>query len=370
MAERTLHQFLGERTVHVPGQRQRPDGGDHEKLNEASGYTPSVVLYDALLRPRQTQDPTPKVGRLITDTFYDSHGWTWKKNNAWWDPGNSPGTAVANVADSQVDNQDVTAFDGAGRAVLATSYQPPSSSPRSRTGYDLAMAGDGDATVTVPLDATGHPFTGATAKITVQDALGRTTEQDEYTTAPTVTIDNGPGTAPITTVAISGGSTTASNGNPQATQYVFDKTGHQTDVKSLATGDDWHTGYNLLGQATSKTDPDAGTSTIAYDPAGNVTQTTDARGKTISFTYDALNRKTGQYAATVSGQAPANQMASWVYDNSDNAVAGMADPIGHLTSATSYVGGSGSGGHAYTHQIRRIQRLRRTHQRDHHDPRR
>ena len=123
-------------------------------------------------------------------------------------------------------------------------------------------------------------------------------------------------------MAISGGSTTASNGNPQATQYVFDKTGHQTDVKNLATGDDWKTGYNLLGQATSKTDPDAGTTTIAYDAAGNITQTTDARGKTISYTYDALNRKTGEYAATVAAQAPANQLASWVYDNSNNASPG------------------------------------------------
>lgn len=320
-------------------------------MNEAGGYYDSTVLYDALLRPRQTQDPTPKLGRRITDTFYDSHGWTWKTNNAWWDPANTPGTTLVTVPDSQVDNQDVTAFDGAGRAVLATSYQRSAIKTRVATAYNLAMASDGEATVTVPLDATSHPFTGATGKITIQDALGRTIEQDEYTTAPTVTIDNGSGTAPITTVAISGGSTTASNGNPQATQYVFDKTGHQTDVKSLATGDDWHTGYNLLGQATSKTDPDAGTSTIAYDPAGNIAQTTDARNKTISFTYDVLNRKTGQYAAAVADQAPANQMASWVYDNSDNAVTGMADPIGHLTSSASYIGGSGSGGHAYKHQV-------------------
>ncbi|GLY86076.1 RHS repeat-associated core domain-containing protein [Actinoallomurus iriomotensis] len=322
-----------------------------QKLNDASGLITSTALYDALLRPRQSQDPTPQGGRLITDTFYDSHGWTWKKNNPTYDPDSTPNSTLASVPDSQVDNQDVTAFDGAGRPVLATSYQRKTIKSQVASAYNLAMAGDGDATVTVPLDASSRPFTGATAKISVQDALGRITEQDEYTTAPSVAIDNGQGTAPITTVAISGGSTTASNGNPQATQYVFDKTGHQTDVKSLATSDDWKTGYNLLGEATSKTDPDAGTSTIAYDPAGNITQTTDARGKTISFTYDGLNRKTGQYAATVSSQSPANQMASWVYDNSDNAIAGMADPIGHLTSSASYIGGSGTGGHAYKHQI-------------------
>jgi RHS repeat-associated protein len=39
-----------------------------------------------------------------------------------------------------------------------------------------------------------------------------------------------------------------------------------------------------------------------------------------------------------------------VYDNSDNAVTGMTDPIGHLTASRSFIGGSGTSGHAYVHQ--------------------
>ena len=321
------------------------------QLNDEGQYSFSTVLYDALLRPRQTQDTAPSGGRVVTDIFYDTRGWTPKKNNAWWDSGAQPGTSLVTVPDTQVPDQEVTAFDGAGRPVLVTSYQKTQAKSAIATAYTQAGAQDGDKTITVPLNAAGAPYTGATAKATTQDALGRTTELDEYTTAPAVTINPGSGTAPITTVAISGGSTTASNGNPQATQYIFDKTGHQTDVKSLATGDAWKTGYDLLGQVTSKTDPDAGGSSIAYDAAGNITQTTDARTKSLSFTYDKLNRKTGEYAATTANQAPANQMASWVYDNSDNAVAGMVDPIGHQTASASYVGGSGTSGHAYTHQI-------------------
>ncbi|MCO5974830.1 RHS repeat domain-containing protein [Actinoallomurus soli] len=323
-----------------------------QKMNDAQGYATSTVLYDALLRPRQTQDPTPQGGRLVTDTFYDTHGWTWKTNNKWWDSGSTPGSAAVTVPDAQVPDQTVTAFDGAGRAVLATSYDDSQVKEQTATAYDQADTGSNDATITVPLDAAGKPYTGAPAKATIKDALGRTVELKDYTTAPEVTVTTGDGPAPITTVAISGGSTTASTGNPQATQYVFDKTGHQTDVKNLATGDDWHTGYDLLGQATSKTDPDAGTSTITYDAAGNIAQSTDARGKTLSFTYDALGRKTGEYAAAVANQASSNQLASWVYDNADNAVSGMANPIGHLTASTSYIGGSGSGGHAYTDQMR------------------
>ncbi len=68
-----------------------------------------------------------------------------------------------------------------------------------------------------------------------------------------------------------------------------------------------------------------------------------------------MNRKTGEYTAPVTGQAPANQLASWVYDNANNAIAGMCDPVGQLTTA--YVGAR-SGGNAYTEQ-QRIQRQRR-----------
>ncbi len=38
--------------------------------------------------------------------------------------------------------------------------------------------------------------------------------------------------------------------------------------------------------------PDTGTTTYGYDPAGNMTSKTDAKGVTISYVYDALNRLT------------------------------------------------------------------------------
>ncbi|HSZ31648.1 MAG TPA: RHS repeat-associated core domain-containing protein, partial [Pseudonocardiaceae bacterium] len=88
-----------------------------------------------------------------------------------------------------------------------------------------------------------------------------------------------------------------------------------------------------------------GTTSLVYDGNGNVTQTTDARGDTISYTYDALNRKTGEYDSAVGSQSSSNELASWTYDNSNNAVPGMSDPIGHLTAETAYWGGS-----AYTEQ--------------------
>jgi RHS repeat-associated protein len=341
-----------DRTFDYRVSRSAPTAVTTRTMNDALGYATATVLYDALLRPRQTQDPTPQGGRLVSDTFYDSRGWTWKQNRRWWDSATPPGTGLVTVPDSQVPDQEVTSFDGAGRAVLVTSYDDSAIVSGTATAYDRAAGGGGSETVTVPLDAAGRPYAGATAEATVTDALGRTTQTREYTASPTVTVTTSGATAPVTTVDVSGGSTTASNGNPQATAYVFDAAGRQTDVKSLATGDDWHTDYDLLGRATARRDPDAGSSTVVHDDAGNVVQTTDARGRTLSFTYDALGRKTGEYDAPAAGQAPADQVASWVYDNSDGAVPGMPDPIGHLTSATAYTGGSGPAGRAYTHQFR------------------
>ncbi|MFC0038644.1 RHS repeat-associated core domain-containing protein [Actinomadura rayongensis] len=308
-------------------------------MNEAQGYITSTTLYDALLRARQVQKPTPQGGRLVTDTFYDSHGWTWKTNGSWWDPNTTPGGTLVGVDDAQVANQTVTEFDGSGRPVLATSYYDSQAREQTATAYY------GDKTVTVPPQ--GNPATA-----TYTDALGRTTELDRYTTRPTVTVTTGTGTAPITRVAVGGGSTTADNGRPQAIKYVFNKVGQQTGVQNLAAQQTWTTTYDLLNEPIAKDDPDAGSSTLRYDAVGNLVQTTDARGKTVSFTYDALNRKTGQYDAPVTGQASANQMASWVYDNSNNAVSGMTYPVGQLTTSTSYIGGSGTSGQAYTTQVK------------------
>src|SRR5262249_4128433 len=120
-------------------------------------------------------------------------------------------------------------------------------------------------------------------------------------------------------------------------------------VTQEASGPTWSNTFNLLGQVISRTDPDAGATTgIQYDGVGNLTQSTDARGKTVSFTYDAVGRKTGEYLSTVAGQiaGPAgNQLSAWVYDNSNNAIANMTNPKGHLTTSQSFWNGN-----TYTNQ--------------------
>ncbi len=212
-----------------------------QKLQEA-GYATSTTLYDALLRVRQTQDPTPQLGILVTDHFYDSRGWEWKTNTNWWDSGASPGSVIVTVPDSQVPDQTETAFDGLGRPVQVTSYD---NSAVKSTTYDAYY---GDRVTTVPP-------AGGTPTSTVTDALGRTTELDSYTSTPAVNTSTAGG---ITTVSITGGTT-------QATDYSYNHRGELSDVKDAATGEDWSRSYNLLGQVTSTTDPNSGTTTMSYD---------------------------------------------------------------------------------------------------------
>ncbi|GAA3907225.1 RHS repeat-associated core domain-containing protein [Streptomyces lannensis] len=297
-------------------------GTTTQTLNDSLGYATSYNLVDSLGRPRQTQTPTPQGGRLITESFYDSHGWVWKKNNAYWDPNGLPTLATASVQDSQIPNQDRYTLDGLGRVAIDDSEQYSVVKQRTTTVYS------GDATTVIPP-------TGGTVKTTRTDPLGRTSEVDAYSARPTLT-------TPLNTFT---GLFSVTGGTSNPITYGYDGHGKQNTVTSK--GSTWTTVYDLLGRVTSKTDPDAGTSTMLYDAAGNLTQTTDPRGKNVSYTYDVLNRKTGQYASTATAQAPGasgNQTAAWTYDN-DNAVTGVTNPIGKTTNTTAY-----NAGNAYTTQ--------------------
>jgi RHS repeat-associated protein len=292
-------------------------------LNNEGGYATSVTIYDAMLRPRQTQADTPQGGRMVTDTFYDSRGWVSARYNGWWDSATTPDTTLvtATSLDAEVPNQDYYTYDGLGRVVIDKSEKDNVVVSTTTTVYN------GDRVTVIPP-------AGGTVTSTVTDPVGRTTETDQYTSPPDL---HTPGDMFTGTFYVTGGSY-------QATAYGYDGHGNQDSVTDAA-GDTWTTTYNLLGEATQKTDPVSGTTSMSYDPDGNLIQSTDARGDTISWTYDALGRPTAEYDAPVSGQASANELDSWVYDNSNGAVSGMSDPVGHLTTATAYWSGS-----AYTTQ--------------------
>lgn len=290
-------------------------GTTTDKLNEALAYVRSVTVYDSLGRVRQTQSPTPQGGRLVTESFFDSRGWVRKTNKAYWDAANSPALTVASTQDSQVPVQDVITYDGLGRSVRVDSLKYSVVQESTTTVY-----GGDRITVVPPL--------GGTVKTTVSDPLDRTVELDDYTVRPTVT-------PPADTF---NGDYTVSGGQSQAITYGFDGHGKQNTV--TASGSTWTSTYNLLGQIIGKNDPDAGVSAMQYDAAGNLIQSTDSRGKNVSYTYDVLNRKTATYMSSAAAQSDASKIASWVYDNDNNAVVGMTNPIGRVTTTTSYANGA------------------------------
>lgn len=304
-----------------------------QTLTEANAYDLKVTIVDALGRPRQTQTTTPQGGRLITDEVYDSRGWVQKKNNAYYDGSTTPTLALVSVPDDQSANQDDYVYDGLGRVIYDESEKDKTVVSTTTTVYN------GDSTTVIPP-------TGGAWKTTVTDPIGRTSEVEEYSTNPTLTTPSNTmtgvfyltgGTALTTTYAY--GFDTTSTDATYGDTYTT-----TTDAKS----DVWTTYTALAGRTVVKVDPTAGTSTVTYDADGNLTQSLDARGDYVSYTYDALDRKTGEYAAASTAQSPGasgNQTAAWWYDNSNNAVASMTDPIGHLTTETSY-----SGGVAYTTQ--------------------
>ena len=135
-------------------------------LREDGSYAEDVTLYDGMLQPRQTQSTTAddSAGRLIADTFYDSHGWAVRSYAPYVDTTTSPSTTLAVPdAENQIPSESVTQYDGQGRAVKDQLYTMGAYQWQSTASYPGA-----DET-----DST-DPAGGATTA-TFSDALGQTT---------------------------------------------------------------------------------------------------------------------------------------------------------------------------------------------------
>lgn len=257
--------------------------------NDGTTYNTTYSLYDALLRPRQSQTPaTYQGGRTIAETKYDSRGLSVESDSGFTDS-TAPGGALATITSAQP-SQTLTTYDGAGRATAADYYANGTKRWTTTTIY-------GGDRVTV------LPPAGSSAVVTITDPLGRTTERDEYD-----------------------GNTTVATYLP--TTYSYDAKGRLSTVTDAAHKS-WVYTYDLLGRQDSATDPDSGKTSTAYTDLDQVLSTTDARGKTLSYHYDKLGRRDYMYSGTT--QDAAHTLARWTYDSLEK---------GYPTSAIRYVGGS------------------------------
>ncbi|WP_339132479.1 RHS repeat-associated core domain-containing protein [Streptomyces sp. f51] len=277
---------------------QQPPIVTTNTLLDNGGYQTSETLYDAMLRPLQVQTTGENSSTAVSDTQYDSHGWTVSTNNAFFVAGSPRGSLIP-VSQVSIPDTTVTDHDGQGRADLVTEEHNGSKTWSSTTAYT------GDR-------ATVLPPKGGVATSKVVDARGQTTELDQYTAAPSLS-----GTA--------ANGFTVTGGTASATTYGYTAAGRQHRI----TGPDktvWTFDYDLLGRKKSQNDPDAGKSSYGYDDAGNLVSTTDAKQVELDYTYDLLGRK-----LTGSDKSKSNfQFASWTYDTKR---------IGLPTSSTRYVQG-------------------------------
>jgi RHS repeat-associated protein len=272
-------------------------------LREDGSYSTDIKIYDGLRQLRQEQKTAASgSGRIVTDTFYDSHGWTTQTTSPYSNTDSGPSTTLFVADPSKVPATTETTFDGEGRSIASAFYSDAIKQWQTTTSHPGADETD----VTPPA--------GGTATSLFTNALGQKTASYSYTDATVPT-----GKASDATVI----------------NYTYTPTGKQAGVSEGANT--WTYTYNLLGEKTSQTDPYTGRTTYGYDADGNLTSTTDARNKTVLTSYDGLNRKKAEY---VGSQIPANMLSSWTYDTIEK---------GYPTSSTTYTGGTS--GSAYTQAV-------------------
>ncbi|WP_406401591.1 RHS repeat-associated core domain-containing protein [Streptomyces sp. NBC_00879] len=236
-------------------------------LDHNSVYQTSYAFYDGQLRSRQTQSTSPDgAGRLVSETSYDTRGQAWRTSGTYFASGKPEPVLVTGQELNYPASTD-TLFDGAGRTTAVIAKKFGDETKRTTTVYT------GDTMTDIPPQ-------GDTAKTTVTDARGRTTEIKQY-------LD------PARTTS-------------QSTTYAYDKRGLLSQVTD-PSGAVWKYGYDVRGRQNHVEDPDKGVSDITFDQGNRGTDVKNARGTTLHTDYDELGRKTAL-------KQGATTLATWSYD--------------------------------------------------------
>ncbi|WP_327673823.1 RHS repeat-associated core domain-containing protein [Kitasatospora sp. NBC_00458] len=238
-------------------------------------YTVAVTILNTFGEPVQTQSSAANAAagaRVVSDTFYDSHGQVVKTNQPYINSTGEPSTTRFVANDNEIPGQSASFYDGLGRPVVQTFSSKAIEQWRSTVSYPGV-----DRT-----DAT--PPQGGIATTGFVDARGRSTELRQY----------------------HGGSP---QGGYDATKYVYDIEGKLSQVTDAA-GNAWKYGYDVHGRQTRSEDPDKGVITTAYDAADRPVSTTDARGVTVAVSYDILGRPLSRNLGSTTG----TPLATYEYD--------------------------------------------------------
>ncbi|SEG96335.1 RHS repeat-associated core domain-containing protein [Nonomuraea solani] len=253
-------------------------------------------LFDGFQRPRQTQQPSPGGGRILTDSQYDTRGLV-SVNRPVYHATGDPGTTLYSLTSTEAGKlppATVTTYDGAERKTAEIYFEHNSERWRTTTSYSADWVSE-------------IPPEGGTVTTKWIDARDRMTALVQYR-GRTLTSPN------------------------DVTRYGYTKAGQLATVTDAALNV-WRYHYDALGRRIRAEDPDRGVSTMTYDDAGQLKSVTDARGKTIVSLYDDL----GRVAQTRLGSETGTLLTKNVYDT-------LAK--GALTSSTRYVNGQ-----AYSQEV-------------------
>ncbi|WP_051703909.1 RHS repeat-associated core domain-containing protein [Glycomyces sp. NRRL B-16210] len=302
---------LGRRTaVWLPGQSQSagkvpnlkfsytvsdtaPSAVTTETMIWDQSYLTQIALFDALLRPRQSQADTYG-GRLVTQTVYDSRGQVAYTSGANFNNDSGPTEQLVRISRSNDIARSEYVYDAAGRVTDQVYVVKDEEQWRTTTAYG------GHDTY---WQTTVTPPEGASAAAGLSDALGRTVELRQFHgNTPTGAFD--------------------------ATTYDYTAAGRLETVTD-PVGNAWSFAYDLRGRKVAADDPDTGHSTVTYNVAGQVVATTSATEETLAYEYDVLGRRTAVWEDAV---GTGTILSEWTYDT---AVKGIGLPH----TATNWIDG-------------------------------
>ncbi|TDV48680.1 RHS repeat-associated protein [Actinophytocola oryzae] len=237
------------------------------RLLASGAYATTYTIVDGLGRTVQVQEPTSYAdgGRIVTDTLYDSQGRAWKVHNPYWNSV-APQGALLVVQDNAVPSTTVSNYDSANRGTASIYLHNGVEQWRTTTVYD------GDRVTVIP------PAGGTASSV----------------------ISNGKGQK-VSTLLYKDLAHTGPDDLADTTTYSYTRAGQLATITDATAQNTWTFEYDLRGHQIVQIDPDAGRSTSTYDAMGQRLTATDARGKTIAYSYDNLGRQTGSFENTTAG---------------------------------------------------------------------
>lgn len=300
--------------------------GDLKSVSNALGHATHFVRYDGAGRLLESRD----ANGLVSTFTYTPRGWLASRTLG--------GLTTAITYTPVGDVQSVTTPDGRSLTyTYDTARRLTAVQDQRGNRIEWTLDNAGNRTAEAVKDASG--------------TLRRTLTQQFNTLGRLSQAANAAGQATLFTQDANGNLDLASDPLNRTTDQDVDALDRVTKQLQDVAGLNVETqfGYDALDQLTTVTDPkglitrytndglgnllklespDTGTTTYTVDAAGNRRSQNDARGVTVNYAYDALNRLTGISFPT------AALNTSFVYDSASGCPVGETFALGRLSSMT------------------------------------